>query len=151
MIFEFLIGVPTIRFFGNKWLGWKLWNFYISFLRLWGNPLQILVSFRYVFYELWIFDWICPYKSVGRHGCCSHFWDLLAWQKIMKIFWYIIHIIIKVIINVCEFWICIFKVMDFLNSLSCFRVKFGHYFNFWELLDWNKIPKFLLKISYNIF
>jgi len=111
-----------------------------------------LRNFGCVICELWIFDWVCPCKLVCRYGCCSNFWELLDWRKILKILWYIIHLIIKVIVKFYEFWSYSFKDMDFLSSLFCFRVKLvRYYFNLWELLDWKKISKNLLSILHNIF
>ena len=104
--------------------------------------------------NLWVMSfWLnLPCKSVCRYGCCSNFWELLAWRKIMKILRYIINIIIMVLIKFYRVWSCIFKDMDFLTSLSCFRIKFRWVlFNLWELWDWNKIPKILIKIPLYIF
>ena len=109
-------------------------------------------NFGCVICELWSFDWLCPCKSVCRYRCCSNFWELLEWRKILKILWYIIHLIIKVFVKFYEFWSYSFKDMDFWSSLFCFRVKLvRYYFNLWKLVDEKKIPKLLLKISHNIF
>ena len=81
VILEFFIYVLTVWFFENNSLGWKLWKFYISFLRVWGNHLWILENFRGVFYELWIFDWYLSYKSVKNHDCCTNFCEIIGWEK----------------------------------------------------------------------
>ena len=102
--------------------------------------------------ELWIFDWYLPCKSIKNHGCCTNLCELLVGRKIIKILMYIIHIMGKLVKKIEKVWMSNLWFMSFWLNLPYKSVyRYECCSNFWELLDWNKISKSLLKILHNIF